>query len=214
MAIPLAFVQLVQIGTEATNWGNEQLFGPSPLELPLRDLHSGMLVELEFNLDCLKSFDRLRHSDEKLELCKLKTRYIESWFSNVAVHTSRDFYSSSEATHSDWKKLKNYYSQIQKVSNNTEFVELERKSEITLRDALFMTGYIRYFYNNYFSVSLPKECGFADKTPECLKHEERLFGEFPAWKEQIESWDHMPSRYIVDDGKKVDFYTDWLSLVD
>jgi hypothetical protein len=200
---PLAFFQLTQMIWQAATWGQEKIYGLPPLELPLKQIHAGMLEEIEYNLDCLKSFDRLRSADVDFELCEPKRKYIESWFANIAALTSRDFYSSSEYTKEEWEMLKIYYLELKSVKSHKNFIDLEARSDLTLRDALFLTGYIRYFYTNYFEEPMPEECGLRDNSPECLKSENRLFGDTRKWHDQIDGWGNMPAKYTVDDGKRL-----------
>jgi hypothetical protein len=194
------------------------IYGPPLLDLPLRQLHAGMLEEIEYNIDCLSSFDALRYGEVTYELCEFKTIFTDSWFNNIAILKVRDYYSESLYTESDWENVKSFLNKIQDVRSKVDFLKIEKKSKITTRDALFLIGYVRYFYKNFYETKLSESCSvqaFEQKlTGNCKEHYERLYGDDQAWQEQIESWSNMPSKYVVDEGKPVERYVEWLSLHD
>jgi hypothetical protein len=214
VALLIGTVQIAQFAVGAGVWLFQKINGPPPLNLPLRNIHAGMLHELEYNIDCLRSYEHYRYDVRPFDNCKPITRYTDTWFSHLAVVSARDDHSLSENTLEDWQVAKRYYKTLFEVDDKASFLKLESTSPVTLRDALFLTGYIRFYYKNYYQRPLPKHClPIEPMPPECRPDYNRLYGEMEAWQEQIDSWAG-PSRYTVRDGRPVETYVDWLGYHD
>ncbi len=218
VAIFLGCIQAVQMGYGVYVWIEQKLGGQPLLSIPLKKIHAGMIEELEYNIDCLNSFNVLRFGDVSYKMCKIKTLYTDNWFYHISVLKTRDYYSESLYTESDWEDVKSFYRELENVRQKSDFIEIERRSQITLRDALFLTGYVRYFYKNFFEKSMSEKCSeqaFEENlSGDCKRQHDRLFGDAQAWQEQIEGWDGMPAKRTVDDVKPVRNYGDWLDLHD
>lgn len=211
----LGSIQLIQITDVSLDWIQQKIYGPRPLDLPLRQIHAGMMEELEFNIDCLESYRVFTVDESSDATCKPRHRYLDTWFSEIAAVSSRDYYSKSENTEQDWKLVKSYYEAISKIEDTNSFARFELKSELTLRDALFLTGYIRYFYKNFYEKPLPDRCQvFPKPPPNCKGEFERLFGDLPAWNQEIQRWDDLPAKRIAVFGKPPEDYATWLGYND
>ena len=211
----LGTIQTVQLADAGFDWAQEKIYGPKPLDLPLRQIHVGMMEELEFNIDCLESYQVFNVDDSSSATCKPRHRYLDTWFSEIAAISSRDYYSKSQNTEMDWKSLRHYYDDISKIKDKYSFDRLDSKSELTLRDALFLTGYIRYFYKNFYEKPLPDRCqAFPKLPPNCKAEFERLFGDLPAWNQEIQRWNDLPAKRIAVFGKPPEDYATWLGYND
>jgi hypothetical protein len=126
---PLGLVQGVQMAASGYKLAKEAIRGPEPLELPLRDIHKGMLEEVEYNLDCLKSYRTLGKSPPTYEMCKPKGRYIDTWFHHISALTTRDYYSDSTDLLRHWILIKEYQDGLSELRSIDEFNSFEEKSE-------------------------------------------------------------------------------------
>jgi hypothetical protein len=215
VAIMLGVVRTGQMVAGVFSWLKEWAYGPPPVDMPLPKILDNALEEIEYNIDCLESFDRIRESDVDYPLCRPKKRYLESLFYHLSVLTSRDYYSDSTATFRNWKSVLEYYSNLENVKSSRDFRDLESGSPITLRDALFMTGYIRFFYRDFYKEIEDEGCmSFRNNEPRCEPVLAALANTRKKDEEQIARWDHMPAKATIDEGKPVRSYVDWLSLSD
>jgi hypothetical protein len=218
ITIPLGIVQGGQLLLSGYNRTREAIYGPAPLTLPLRTIHKGMLEEIEYNLDCLESYWNLGDVPPQYPMCEPRKEYIESWFYHISAITSRDYYSDSTDLMHDWNLVKSYQAGLAKIRTRKQLEEFEKQTQLNLRDALFLTGYMRYFYKNFYEKKLDDDCqdsSFDGKfTPACKADYMRLYGDMKEWQEQVDGWDGMPAKYALDEGKPVGDYPAWLGLSD
>jgi hypothetical protein len=218
ITIASGLVQIVQWCALGYIIVSESINGAPPLSLPLKVIHKGMLEEIEYNIDCIESYRTLSNEPPEYEMCKTRERYIDSWFYHISAITSRDYYSDSTALLRDWRNIKELHAGLSRVSTEQELRDLESKSKLTLRDALFLTGYMRYFFVNFYEKKFDQECtdeAFSEKlSPRCKAEFMRLFGDMGDWQEQVDRWDGMSAKYALDQGKPVEDYPTWLALND
>jgi hypothetical protein len=191
------------------------IVGDPPIDAPLKQQIDSALIEMDENIDCLASYNALRDADVPWTLCKPKSKYMKSLSKQFSVMGSRDLLGESDRIHQDWMAVLKSYEKISKIRTHKHFLLFEKNSELTLRDTLFLTTFLKYFYSHYYSdaracfeienLSKSKQCkGFADAELEQIAQYNVLTAK----------WNEWPARATRIEGIEDVTIEDWLGSMD
>jgi hypothetical protein len=210
----LAAVPVLPMVWEGIQTLRERIDGPPSLTMPINSQVKAALGELDDNVDCLQSLKQLNQSELGWTKCQAKSTYLTSLSKQFSALTARDRFYESDRIYDALTKLIAAYAEINSVENSSEFAEFQKNSPLQLRDVLFLTVFLRYYYERFDLVD--SSCyDISGKTNDsCQKKIDQSEYETSHFDDLTLQWENMPARYIMIGDQIAKTVGDWHSCID